>query len=220
MYIVTIDGPVASGKSSVSRELAHRLSWSWLSTGVFYRGFAFIAHENHLDIKNQEALVCFFQKVKWLIKLSPERTKFFYKDKEISERSLRRLEIGTLSSMIARLPKVRDFLLEPQRQTLKQASKGLVAEGRDCGTIVFKRQALLKFYLTASIKSRAERRFWEKTQSYQDVIRDQKIRDQNEKTRNIAPLKKASDAIFLDTSSMEFEQVVKHIHLMVLNELK
>ena len=219
MHIVTIDGPVASGKTSVSRELAKKLSWSWVSTGVFYRGVAAIAYKNHLNVDSEEEVVDFMKKTRWRVKLSAEQTLFFYNDEDLSE-LLRESQIGALSSRLAAYRGVRQLLLEPQKKVVEQASGGLIAEGRDCGTVVFPSQALLKVYLTASSEHRVQRRSQEKGEDYQEVRRDQRTRDERERTRAEAPLKKASDSVILDSTFMGLEEVVSTIEGMILQKIK
>ena len=134
-FVVTIDGPAASGKSSVSRELARRMGWKWVSTGAFYRGLAYVAHVSHVSLRDEEALVQLAKSPVWSVRLASEETHVFLKNQDVTA-EIGKEEIGSLASQVSSFSRVRSALLDAQRKCA-EGGQGLVAEGRDCGTVVF-----------------------------------------------------------------------------------
>lgn len=214
--IITIDGPAASGKSSVSRELAARLGWRWVSTGAFYRGLAYVARELKMDLTRGEELAALAHSKEWEVLLTPEKTKVLFRGTDVTDQI--GLEgVGNVASLISNNPLVREALLGAQR-ACAQGQEGLVAEGRDCGTVVFP-QAQAKVYLTASSESRAARRAAEEGVDPQAIIEAQKQRDQQDTTRKAAPLSVPEQALVVDTSEMNFDQVVDTVEKFVRGRL-
>ena len=236
--LITIDGPSASGKSSVARELAKSLQWKWLSTGIFYRGLAFIALERKVDIHDEEKVLKWLQQLQqkdWSVRTSAQYTCFYYKDKEETE-ILSQNKIGSISSELSQYRAVRQFLLAPQRECYKKLERlahsqrtttlsstscsspskariGFIAEGRDCGTVIFP-QANLKIYLTAKKSLRLERRAKELGLSEKErkaFESSQEKRDLQDKQRKEAPLKKAEGAWIIDSSEQNLISVVNLI---------
>lgn len=203
--MVTIDGPAASGKSSVSRELAKRLGWSWVSTGAFYRGLGYMAFVEKSDLENESSLVELVQSDSWQVKMTPEQTQFFYKGEDCTNKIFME-EVGNIASKVSQYPKVRESLLLAQRNMANEVP-GLIAEGRDCGTVVFP-AANLKVYLTASSDSRARRRAEEQGANLEKTIADQKQRDKQDSTRKAAPMQVPQGAHVVDTSELTLDQVV------------
>lgn len=206
--VVTIDGPSASGKSSVSRDLARKMGWSWVSTGAFYRGLAWVANAENVASDNVEALVKLVTSSVWKVQMEPDRTRVYWRDSEVTDQIYSE-ETGEKASQISRLPEVREALLQPQRQCAIGVA-GLVAEGRDCGSVVFP-QALLKVYLTASQQARALRRAKEQNLDVEKTEASQKMRDRQDSTRTAAPLQIPADGLVLDTDNMSLGQVVDRI---------
>ncbi len=215
--VVTIDGPAASGKTSVSRELANRLGWSWVSTGAFYRGIAFSALVAGVDLEDEAALVGLVDGGKWEVCMSPDRTQFMYDGNEVTD-EIYKEAMGAAASKISKHTKLRASLLEKQRDCLKKTN-GLVAEGRDCGTVVFP-SAPVKVYLTARSESRAQRRAEEQGASLEETQALQKKRDEQDTNRAAAPLQIPKNAHVVDTSEMDLQQVVEHIDNIVRESLK
>ncbi len=207
-YVIAIDGPSASGKSSVSRELARKLGWSWVSTGAFYRGLALVAHLEGLNPKDEEALAELAHSKLWTVKMTAESTLVLHGGSDITERAMSH-ENGERASQISQLPKVRQALLKAQRDCALGV-QGLVAEGRDCGTVVFP-QAILKVYLTASQERRAQRRAKEQGLSLSRTETEQNERDKRDATRSAAPLQVAADARVLDSEDLGLNEVVEKI---------
>lgn len=208
MKLITIDGPSASGKTSVSRELAHRLHWKWVSTGTFYRGIGYLALLRGVDTSNENSLEKMIAGPGWSITLDEDLTRFYAEEKDVTDEILKE-KIGIIASEISRFPKVRAALLKAQRDCYK-SSVGLVAEGRDCGSVVFP-EAPLKIYLTARSEARAERRALQTGSKAEDVVERQNARDQMDSGRVVAPLAVPTGGVVLDTSTLNFEQVISRI---------
>lgn len=210
--VITIDGPAASGKTSVSRELARRLGWNWVSTGAFYRGLAYVALELKTDLTNEEALARLASSPRWSIEMTESSTRVFLDQKDVTD-LIAHESVGDVASKISHFPLVRKSLLAGQREC-RNRSQGLVAEGRDCGTVVFP-DAEVKIYLTARSENRAERRALELGLNKDQLVQQQQIRDQQDSTRKAAPLQVPDNAMVLDTTDLNFDQVVsaleKHV---------
>lgn len=216
MKIVTIDGPAASGKTSVSRELARRLGWKWVSTGAFYRGLAYVADRLKCDISNEEALSELARSNKWSVRMDDDNTKVFLGSEDVTEKIFQE-HVGSIASKVSHFPKVREALLEPQRACAKNVP-GLVAEGRDCGTVVFP-DAQVKIYVTASQESRAERRSKDLGLSVAETHAAQVQRDQQDSTRKAAPLSVPPNAFVIDNTDLSLDQAVSIIEAHVKKNL-
>lgn len=211
-YVVTIDGPAASGKSSVSRELARRLGWKWISTGAFYRGLAFVAHEEGIDLNDANALAELTHSPIWSVEMRPERTEVIYHGQIVTD-EVAKDHVGQWASQVSRYPEVRARLLANQRDC-ELKTQGLVAEGRDCGSVVFPR-APIKVYLTADQVQRAARRAHDLGMSVEDTVASQKVRDHQDSTRKAAPLQVPENAWVLDTTHLTLAEAVNLIEKRV-----
>lgn len=214
--VITIDGPAASGKTSVSRELARRLGWHWVSTGAFYRGLGYAAHRLNLNLADEQVLSDLSRSSQWRVEMSESQTHVYFGDEDVTSH-IGKEEIGNVASRISSFPQVRASLLAGQRDC-KARTEGLVAEGRDCGTVVFP-DAEVKIYLTARSEDRAERRAKEQGGSAQAIMADQKQRDLQDSTRKTAPLQVPENALVIDTSTMGFEEVVSKVENHVRKSL-
>lgn len=206
--VVTIDGPAASGKTSVSRELARRLGWHWVSTGAFYRGLAYAAQRLNLDLNDEELLSDLSASNKWSVEMAETQTRVHFGHQDVTD-FIAQEDVGNIASKISHFPKVRQSLLNGQRQC-RERTQGLVAEGRDCGTVVFP-DAEVKIYLTARSENRAERRARELGLSTEQTAQAQSVRDQQDSTRKAAPLQIPPNALVVDTTDLSFEEVVQKI---------
>lgn len=204
--IITIDGAASSGKSFVSRKLSQKLGWQWLSTGVFYRGIACVGHLE--NFKREKDWLDFIQSEDWEVRLSAQKSLFFYKGRNITERLYMR-EIDELSSLFSGKTEFRKALIPFQRRVLEKEG-ALIAEGRDCGTVLFPK-APLKVFLLASSQIRAERRARDRNSDQTEILKDQKIRDGRDKSRHFAPLKQPKDSLVIDTGVRSPEEILSQI---------
>ena len=216
-FVITIDGPAASGKSSVSRELAKSLSIPWLSTGSFYRALAFAALQRNISLSDREKLSELALSEDWKVQMTPARTKVWFEGKDVTD-LVAQENVGNAASLISHYPEIRQSLLDHQRRCA-QGVAGLVAEGRDCGTVIFP-QAEAKVYLTASSQHRATRRAQELGLDQQELVQQQQQRDQQDSTRKIAPLQVPKDALVLDSTDMSLAEVVQKVSDFVSPRLK
>lgn len=216
-FVITIDGPAASGKSSVSRELSKKLQIPWVSTGAFYRGLAYVALTIKADLTQPEALteLCFSDR--WKVVMTTEKTQVWFDGQNVTD-LISHEDVGNVASKISSYPEVRQSLLDHQRHCALD-KKGLIAEGRDCGTVVFP-QAEVKIFLTADSDHRAQRRAQELGLDENAMKQQQKQRDQQDSTRKVAPLQIPPDAIVIDSSALDLEGVVKVAYSSVLSKLK
>ena len=215
--VVTIDGPAASGKTTVSRLLAQRRGWAWVSTGAFYRGLAYVATREGVSLDNEDALAQLCVSNIWSVKMAPERTHVFLRNENVTD-EIYKEENGSSASFISRYPKVRANLLQAQRNCVNGLA-GLVAEGRDCGTVVFP-DALVKVYLTAGSENRAERRARETGKNIEEMRMAQVLRDLQDSSRQAAPMQVPPNAFVLDTTSLKLEEVIDILDGVVRKELE
>lgn len=214
--VVTIDGPAASGKSSVSRELARRLGWKWVSTGAFYRGLAYAALQLDVDLDDVKTLADLTHNPVWNVSLESERTKVFFKNQDVTDQ-IAHEDVGNFASRISHYPEVRKALLDAQRNC-SSGPDGLVAEGRDCGTVVFP-TAEAKVYLTASSEHRAARRATELGLDQGDMVKAQKQRDLQDSTRKVAPMAVPDNAFVIDSTELNLSEVVDKIEAYVHSKI-
>lgn len=214
--VVTIDGPAASGKSTVSRELASRLGWQWVSTGAFYRGLGYAALQMKIDITDVQALTRLVSSDEWSVRMSSARTQVLFRGKDVTD-FISHEDVGNIASKISHYPEIRKALLQAQRNC-SAGPQGLVAEGRDCGTVVFP-GAQAKIYLTASSLHRAARRAAELGLNQEETQEAQKVRDQQDSTRKAAPLQVPENAFVIDTTEMGLEEVVNEVENFVRTKI-
>ncbi|MBY0555309.1 (d)CMP kinase [bacterium] len=208
-FVITIDGPAASGKSSVSRGLAKLFSIPWVSTGAFYRGLAYVAIQTNVNLEDKEALTELAMSNVWKVVMAQEKTQVWFKDQDVTDFIFKE-DVGNVASKISHYPEVRSSLLDHQRQCAFM-ERGLVAEGRDCGTVVFP-QAEVKVYLTASSEHRAQRRAQELGLDQKELAVQQKQRDEQDSTRKVAPLQVPKDALVVDTTQMSLNDAIDQIY--------
>lgn len=206
--VITIDGPTASGKGTISNLVAQYLGWTVLDSGALYRLTALVALRAEIDPLDQEAVAILARQ----LNVHFERGLCFLNGEDVTD-TLRAEQVGLLASQVAAYEPVRAALLARQRDFLQ--APGLVADGRDMGTVVFP-EAALKIFLVADAQSRAQRRFKQLkdkgiSANLSDLIADLQIRDLRDSTRAIAPLKPANDAITLDSSQLSIEETVASV---------
>jgi cytidylate kinase len=207
--VITIDGPAGAGKTTVSRKLAERLGYRYVDTGALYRGVAYEARAAGIASDDDEALKRLCGTIDLRLVLSEDKgLRLLSGSRDISE-DIRTPEMSMMASAVSARPVVREYLLGLQRKL--GLEKGAVFEGRDMGTVVFP-EAEMKFYLDASSDVRAYRRYLEMKQkgdvSLTDVESDLKKRDTNDSSRAIAPLKPAEDAVLVDATPLQIDEVI------------
>lgn len=207
--IIAIDGPSAAGKTSAARLLAKRLGYLYLDSGALYRAIAWKVSQSGIEPKEHPRLVELLSKTEVRVKAQGDDFRVWVGEQDVTSQ-LRAPVISRLASQVSSVPAVREKLLQVQRQL--GGKGGVVVEGRDIGTVVFP-SADLKFYLDATLQVRGNRRYQElKTMGHavdeENVLEEVKIRDEKDSRREIAPLKKAEDAVVLDSTGMTLNEVV------------
>jgi cytidylate kinase len=209
--LITIDGPSGAGKTTVSRILAARLGYRYIDTGALYRGVAMAAISSGLKPDDDNGFLAMFNTVKLYFVPGEAGLRLFLNGSDITDQ-IRTPEISMAASAVSARPVVRNFLLNLQRDLGRD--KNVVFEGRDMGTVVFP-DADVKFFLDASLTTRAKRRFRELApttpQSLEGVETDMRRRDENDSSRDLAPLKAAEDAIRIDSTDLTIEEVVERM---------
>ncbi|MBF0377017.1 MAG: (d)CMP kinase [Desulfamplus sp.] len=213
--IITIDGPAGAGKTTVSKLLAARLGCAYVDTGSLYRGVAYEVCRCGLNWHNDDELDALLSSISFELKLQPEGVyRLFSSGQDITD-YIRTPEITMISSDLSAKKAVRQALLGFQREIAK--NNDAVFEGRDMGTVVFP-DASYKFFLSADLEIRALRRYnesvikdVEQKQTLPEIEQSIALRDRNDSSRNIAPLKPAEDAIMIDSTELTPEQVVDKI---------
>jgi cytidylate kinase len=211
--VITIDGPGGSGKGTIAMRLAGKLGWHFLDSGALYRLVAVAAMDRGIDVVEEKALGQLAEGLDVNFGISGDGMVILLDGNCITGR-LRLEDVGVFASRIAALPVVRTALVSRQRAFRKHP--GLVADGRDMGTVIFP-DAGLKIFLTASAQARAERRYKQLKEKGESVnlsrlFRDIKKRDERDSSRAIAPLKPADDAHVIDSTELSIEEVLQKIH--------
>lgn len=208
--VITIDGPSGSGKSSLCKMISKKLGWPMLESGLIYRIFALMVLNKNIILLDEKIYILskylndIFSKNYDYLDILLNKVKLFNK-KEIEE-------IGEYTSKLAPLPFVRKFLIK--KQILLRKSPGLVTNGRDTGTVVFP-DALIKFYLSADLKTRVSRRLIDFKKkdiniSFKDLLLDMDNRDNRDKNRKVSPLIPAKDSIFIDSTNLTRQEVFEN----------
>ncbi len=209
--VITVDGPSGSGKGTICRLLARELGWHLLDSGALYRLSALAARHHGVSLDDEEALVVLAAHldVQFVAKDRDSEVQIVLEGEEVTD-AIRTEQIGNDASVVAAIPAVRAALLERQRAFAD--APGLIADGRDMGTVVFP-AAELKIYLDASAEERARRRYNQLINkglgaSLQAILDDIQARDLRDMSREVAPLKPAEDAVVLDTTNMTIDEVL------------
>ena len=212
--VICIDGPSGSGKGTIAGLVARKLGWCLLDSGALYRLLAFAARNHGVDLTNEEALklLAAHLDVQFIAAGEGHGQQIILEGEDVTD-AIRNEQIGAGASQVAALPAVREALL--QRQQAFREMPGLVADGRDMGTVVFP-DAPLKIFLTASADERARRRYLQLKAKGDDVslsslLEEIRARDERDTQRAVAPLKPAADAIQLDSTELSIEQVLERI---------
>ena len=219
--IIAIDGPAASGKSTTAQLLAKKLGYLYIDTGAMYRACALKAKKMGIDINDEESIRNLLDFIDIQIENDNSKNRILLDGEDVSE-DIRADDISSLASAISAIPAVRYKMVELQR---KMGEKGsVILDGRDIGTFVFP-DAEVKFFLTASPEIRAKRRWLELQQKgidkdFSEVLADLVKRDNNDSQRALAPLKKAEDAIEIDTSNMTIEEQTDCLYQIICSRME
>lgn len=215
--VVAIDGPSGSGKSTLARHLAQELNVVYIDTGAMFRALAYYADLKGIPFKDDQTMSDFLARIN--MRYGHSEQELISIDGMDLTMKIREHQVSTLASIISTLSCVRSFLLNFQRQLA--ANTLCVMEGRDIGTVVFP-QAFCKFFITASTQVRSQRRLEQLVEqgqekvSLEQVIVDVEKRDRSDRERDVAPLKQADDAVYLDTSGLSLDDVL----LFLVKEVK
>ena len=217
--VLTIDGPGGAGKGTISRLIAKRLGWHLLDSGALYRLTAHAAVKHGVALEDEPALAHLAETLDVTFLAEGDETRVMLEGEDVSM-AIRTEAAGERASRVAVLPAVRQALLARQRGFCQ--APGLVADGRDMGTVVFP-EASLKIFLTASAEERARRRFLQlqeagETASLSSLLKEIKARDARDMQRAVAPLKPADDAVELDTTELAIPDVVDHIQRLLAEQ--
>ena len=210
--VITIDGPSGAGKGTVCRLLAQHFGWEILDSGAIYRVLALASIHHQIDPSDEESLIPLAAHLDVQFESTETASKIILEGEEVTN-SIRNEEVGGVASKIAALPRVREALLRRQRAFRQEP--GLIADGRDMGTVVFP-DATIKVFLTASAEERANRRFKELQGKGHDVkigdlLSDIQARDERDMNRSVAPLVPADDAITIDSTQLNAHQVFEQL---------
>lgn len=211
-FIVAIDGTAGSGKGTISNIIAKELNLTNIDTGATYRCVALATIKNNIKLEEKEKIIALLDKISIDIKVDGQNQIFLLDGEDVSEK-IRSAEVTAIVSQISAIPEVRLKLVELQRKLAQ--GKNVIMDGRDIGTYVFP-NANVKIYLDASVEKRAERRFEENklkgiNTSYEEVLENIKMRDRQDKAKEIGALKIAEDAIVIDTSNLAIEEVAEKV---------
>ena len=211
-FNIAIDGPAGAGKSTIARRTAQELSFIYVDTGALYRALAVFLVDEGVSPEDTEKVKEAVKSVKVLIAYENGEQQVLVNGKNVTDR-LRAESVGNMASTISAIPAVRAALLDLQRDLAK--AHDVLMDGRDIGTNVLP-DAELKIYLTASVETRAERRYRDLQEKgvekpLSEIKKEIEERDHRDMTRAIAPLKQAEDAVYLDTSHLKIDEVVEAI---------
>ena len=214
--VLTIDGPSGAGKGAVSARVAKALGWHLLDSGAVYRAVALAAVDAGLDAEDEEAVVQLCDGLELDFAVGEDGISVLLAGKPVDQR-LRTEEVSVMASRVAALADVRTALLGLQRRFRR--SPGLVADGRDMGTVVFP-DAPYKVFLEASVEERANRRYKQLKQKGESVkflrlFRDLEERDRRDRERAVSPMVPAADAVVIDSTDLELEQVIEQVLALV-----
>jgi CMP/dCMP kinase len=216
-FIITIDGPAASGKSTVARLLARKLNATFLDTGAMYRAATLVAMQKGADLTDQRQLIEILDNTQFTFTAAQDVMLVQVAGADVTEK-IRDPKITANARYVAACAPARQRLVEMQRQFAAKHEK-IVTEGRDQGTVAFP-DADVKFFLTANLDERARRRQAELKakggeQTIEQLRQAIQKRDESDKSRSVGPLKPAADAIIVDTTALTIEEVVKKLAIIV-----
>ena len=210
---VAVDGPAGSGKSTITKMVAKDLGYNYVDTGAMYRGLTYDFLKNNLTELDEKKIELLLSKVKFEVKFIDRVQYVFVNDEDVSEK-IRTAEVSKFTSLFAKSPAVREFLIDTQRNLAM--SNNIIMDGRDIASVVLP-DADVKIFLTASVEERARRRVLDFERQgvvdidFDKVKADIAARDYQDENRDIAPLVKVDDAILIDTTNLSINEVVEKI---------
>jgi len=209
-YIIAVDGPAGSGKGAATKKLAKKIGFTNLDTGAIYRCIALLVLSKRIKIENHKEIAALLDDLDVQFKIEDDIELVFLNGEDVSEK-IRTQEVTKIVSPVSSIKEVREKMTILQRKMAE--GKNIIMEGRDIGTCVFP-NAEVKIYLDATVEERAKRRYKENIEkgmnvTYEEILQSVKIRDHADMTREVAPLKKAEDAVVLDSTNLTIEQVVE-----------
>jgi cytidylate kinase len=215
-FVVAIDGPAGAGKSTVARALAERLGFTFLDTGALYRAVALVARTRNVPWDDGSRMGSLTRGLEIVFVKDGERMRILADGQDVTD-AIRGAEISEGASRVSALPEVRAGLLDLQRRVASKAN--VVAEGRDIGTVVFP-AARAKFFLCANLETRAQRRTAElhaagRSADLETVLAEMRARDARDSGREVAPLRRAEDAIEIDSSALTPKEVLERMTALV-----
>ena len=218
-FIVAIDGPAGSGKGTVTKIIADTLNLINIDTGATYRCVALETINKNVKLEETDKIIKLLDEIKIEFKRENGEFKYLLNDEDVTSR-IRQTDVNKIVSQVSSIPEVRYKMVDLQRKIAE--NKDVIMEGRDIGTYVFP-NANVKIYLDASVDVRAKRRYKESLEkgldvTYEDIYNNIKMRDENDMNKPIGALKKAEDAIYLDTSSLTIDEVSKKLEQIILEE--
>lgn len=220
MIAVAIDGPSGAGKSTIARLLAKEFGYIYVDTGALYRAIGLFVLQNGFKLEEHERICGLLPNINLKLEYKDGEQRVILNNADVSE-DIRKPEVSMAASAVSAIPKVREFLLDLQRNIA--AENNVIMDGRDIGTVILP-NAQIKIFLFASAEERAKRRHLELKQKgidcdFQQVYEELKVRDYNDSHRAVAPLKPSPDAIFIDTSGNTLEQSVELLRKVIQNRL-
>ena len=211
-FIVAIDGPAGSGKGTITKLVGEKLNLVNVDTGAMYRCVSLYMLRNNIELTDLDSIKDLLGKIKIEQKRINDTDRFFLDGEEVSDK-IREKDVNQIVSQVSHIPIVREAMVKLQREYGKTLN--IIMEGRDIGTNVFP-NADVKIYLDATPEERANRRLKQNKEkgiemSYEEILENIKFRDNNDKTSDVAPLKMADDAIYVDTTTKTIDEVVEEI---------
>lgn len=215
---IAIDGPAGAGKSTIAKTVSKELGYIYVDTGALYRTVGLNVLRLGKDTRNEADVVPTLEGLNVSLRFVNGEQRVFLGDEDVSE-AIRQNEVSMAASNVSAIPKVREFLFGLQRDIAEK--NNCIMDGRDIGTVVLP-NAQIKIYLTASAQARADRRYKELTEkgqevNYDNILKEIELRDYQDTHREIAPLKKADDAILVDTTELDLNGSIEYM-LKVIKE--
>ena len=221
-FVVAIDGPAGSGKGTITKLVGEKIGFVTFDTGAMYRAVSYYVLKNNISLTDKTSIEKMLNEIDIKIEFE-NKMQVLYLNSQKLIKELRTKEVNEIVSQVSHIPQVRTAMVDLQRKLANGIN--VILEGRDIGTNVFP-NANVKIYLDASAEERANRRLKQNLEngitniSYEEILENIKFRDNNDKTSDIAPLKKAYDAIVVDSTNMSIDEVVETILKIIDEKLK